>query len=857
MSQSAMMHGWILYAGKAVPELRRACDEALTAGVKLEVVAPREVELVLDAEAPTRLFRQGAETTPPMFVIAAFIEEANADNLALLQQLETQGVLCVNRAETLKRTGDKLLTLQLLAAQGIAVPKTVLVRPSTTPSFLVERLGLPLVVKVLDGSKGHGVALVQTEKELESLLEMLDAARCPTALLAQEFVADSRGRDLRVLVIDGQPRVCMLRRNPSAEGFKSNVSVGGSAEAYPMTDAIRALAERVIETIGLDIGGIDLLFKGEGFVVGEANSIPGFQGIESCNAVNVPAEILMSIGRRLQRRATARFRALADQVRSIDDLRGKKEPELVQTFVGACSALEQTQERVLMDILRRSAETEIGRARGFDTIRSVEDFRRQVPIAEWSDFEPYAERMENGERDLLFPGQPTHFISTSGTTGAFKKIPESADGELAKSLVSRTRVALLMRMAPELLDGFFIPLSNGAVMGKTACGIPFGFASGLTLAGAPPEIRDRLAFPPEVLEVSDAESLDYLIMRYAVAKPKVRLLVGNNPGRMTALLETADRRRDSLIADIEQGTLAADLDLTPALRERLEKGLAPDPERAAGLREMAASRGRLEPRDYWPAMRMVSCWLGGTIGRYLDSLKPWLPDDVVFSDCGYGASEGKFNLPMEPGGAAAPLAILGYFFEFRPLSGGEPLLAHEIEDGQEYGLVITTYSGLYRYDLHDIVRVDGFTGETPNILFVSKTRDVANLAGEKLNGAFISDVIRQALAAQDRVWRHFCVVTDADAHRYEFCIEPDGDAVPDAGWLAAIDEALIREASGYQLLRAQGLIHAPRLRVMEPGWLDRLYASHVRPGVTTSQVKLPLVCDTAPLPEMTVRSIDL
>ncbi|NEV63711.1 RimK family alpha-L-glutamate ligase [Thiorhodococcus minor] len=851
------MHGWILYTGKVVPELTRACDEALAAGVKLEVVAPKEVALILDPEEPAKLFLRGELVRIPMFVIAAFVEEADAYNLALLQQLETQGVLCVNRAETLKRTGDKLLTLQLLAGRGIPVPKTVLVRPDTSPAFIAEQLGLPVVVKVLDGSKGHGVALVQSQKELETLLEMMDAAHCPTALLAQEFVADSRGRDLRVLVVDGQPRVCMQRRNRSAEGFKSNVSVGGSAEAYPLTDTIRALAEQVIAVIGLDIGGIDLLFKGDGFVVGEANSIPGFQGIESSSAVNVPAEILMSIGRRLQQRSAARYRALADQVRSLDDLRPKKEAELVQTFVGACAALEQTQQRVLIDILQRSAETEFGKARGFAGIRTIEDFRRQVPVTEWSDYAPYASRMEDCEKDLLFPGQPTHFISTSGTTGAFKKIPESAAGELAKSIVSRTRIALLMKMAPELLDGFFIPLSNGAVMGKTACGIPFGFASGLTLAGAPPEIRKRLAFPPEVLEASDAETLDYLIMRYAVAKPRVRLLVGNNPGRMTSLLETADRRRDSLIGDIERGTLSPDLDLPPDLRQQLEADLAPDPERASALRQMAGARGRLEPRDYWPGLRMVSCWLGGTIGRYLDSLMPWLPEGVVFSDCGYGASEGKLNIPMQPGGAEAPLAIFGYFFEFQPLSGGEPLLAHQLRDGEEYGLIITTYSGLYRYNLHDIVRVKGFTGETPNIQFVSKTRDVANLAGEKLNGAFISDVIRQALAAEERHWRHFCVVTDSEAHRYEFCIEPEGDDAPDAAWLHTIDAALIREASGYQLLRAQGLIRAPRLHVMASGWLDRLYAQHVRPGVTTSQVKLPLVCDAVPQAEMTLRSLDL
>lgn len=301
-----MMRGWILYAGREVAELTRACEEAGRAGVKLDVVAPREVDVVLDAGTSAVVFRKGVPVPAPDFVIAGFVEDADAFNLALLQQLEAQGVLCVNRAETLKKTSDKLLTLQLLAARGIPVPKTILVRPgSTSAAFIKEQLGLPAVIKIINGSKGHGVALVQTERELETLLEIMEAGHGATSLLAQEFVADSRGRDLRVLVIDGRPRVCMLRKNRSADGFKSNVSAGGSAEAYPMSDAVKDLSCRVISALDLNMGGIDLLFKGAGFLVGEANSIPGFQGIESCHELNVPAEILKSIGRQLKERAAA------------------------------------------------------------------------------------------------------------------------------------------------------------------------------------------------------------------------------------------------------------------------------------------------------------------------------------------------------------------------------------------------------------------------------------------------------------------------------------------------------------------------------------------------------------------------
>ena len=538
-----------------------------------------------------------------------------------------------------------------------------------------------------------------------------------------------------------------------------------------------------------------------------------------------------------------------DSFHSMDDLRGKSEVEWLQFFMGTCGATEKIQQTVLLDILRRNAQTEYGRKHGFESISSVGDFRRQIPVRDWTPLEPYAKRIEAGEKDILFAGQPTHFIATSGTTGTTKLLPESTDGNEIKSIVSRMRIALLLKMAPETLDGFFIPLANIAAMGKTASGIPIGYASGLTLSDTSPEVLKHMAFPPAVMKVADPEALDYLIMRFSVAQPLVRMLAGNNPGRMTSLLETADQRRDLLIADMEDGTISAQLALDAGLRRILEKDLAPQPERAQALRQMVARRGRLEPRDYWPGLKMIACWLGGTIGRYLEGLKPWLPENVLFADLGYGASEGKFNLPMKPGVVAGPLATFGYFFEFRPMGGGDPLLAHELKDGEDYGLIITNHSGLYRYDLHDIVRVVGFTGNNPNIEFVSKTQDIANLSGEKVTGAILSGVVQKTLSARNLRWRHFCVVADSDQHRYDFCVEAEGADSPDAAWRTEVDLQLIHVHPLYSLFRKQNLIRPPRLLVMKPGWQDQLYAAKIRPGITTTQIKLPMVCTQLPLPD--------
>ncbi|MFH0878318.1 MAG: GH3 auxin-responsive promoter family protein, partial [Lentisphaerota bacterium] len=236
---------------------------------------------------------------------------------------------------------------------------------------------------------------------------------------------------------------------------------------------------------------------------------------------------------------------------------------------------------------------------------------------------------------------------------------------------------------------------------------------------------------------------------------------------------------------------------------------------------------------------------------------PWLPENTQFMDCGYGASEGKFNVPMRTGQPEGPLSLFSGFFEFEPLAGGEPLLAHEVKDGESYKMLITTFSGLYRYDLHDIVVVKGFTGRTPNIHFISKTEDFANLAGEKITGASLSNIIRKALDLRGFRWRHFCMVADGGEHRYIFCVEPEPGAQTDAELLADIARVLREESPVYRILEDQRLLQRPRLHQMKSGWQEALYAERRKPGVSINQIKLPIVTDSVTHPDMIEKTFQL
>ena len=837
------MNGWILYSGQPIPEIRRGVEEAAANKIKIELIDPKEVDLVLDAGATTLLLR-GAPVPLPEFVIAGFLDEPDYYNIALLRHLELLGSLCVNTAQTILNTGDKLLTHHLLVSAGIPTPRTLLLHRKTAAGDVLRHFELPLVIKLLNGSKGESVELIHTRDELEARLAVLAQSAPDQHWLAQDYIKRSHGRDVRVLVIDRKPAVGMLRQG-AAGSFKSNFSQGGSVAHWPLTDEIRALAQKVIDVLGLNIGGIDLLLDDGKFLVCEANSMPGFQGIEKCCDLNVPAAIFRSIGKQLafKRKSPFQMRAfLEDRTPSAslsDRLAATRDADMLNYFIGLCNDPEGAQRAVLRDILAGSAASARGQALGFSAIADVDAFRRQVPVTDWSAYADDAKRLEAGATDLLFAGPTKHFLITSGSTGKSKYMPESERGALAKSVTGRLRTTGIVLQNPGLLEGTILPLSNSPTFGTTSAGIPVGSASGLTLAAVPPAMQKRLAFPIECHGIENPAVLDQVILRLALEQD-VRAIITNNAARAEQLFETALAAAPSLIHGIETGTLDPALAIPSDLRTKLETSLKPNPARAAELRTLLDG-GRFSPRYYWPKLSVFSCWLAGSVGRFASGIRNHLPETCRLMDCGYGASEGKFNIPLKPETPAAPLALHAAFYEFIPLDGGAPLMAHELKDQTSYQLVVTNYSGLYRYDIHDIVRVDGFTGKTPNIFFETKSGEVANIAGEKLSPTTVMQAF-ESLPAELKSRVHHYALLEGRTNHHWLCLEPKDGAALDATRLVRLfDEALAASSVVYKLVRGQQTLHACRVAVMRPGWQTSLYASRVKPGQSTAQVKLPVI----------------
>ncbi len=220
-------------------------------------------------------------------------------DIYLAQRLEEMGVRVFNSARAIELCDNKILTTQALVKAGVATPKT-LVAPKTYEGtgynndlFLkkaMELLGFPMVVKEAYGSFGAQVHLVE---DLPQLLQVVEEIHHKPFLM-QEFIASSRGRDIRVNIVGGQVIASMLRHNEN--DFRSNITNGGSMDRVEITEAQAHLAIKACQALGLDFAGVDVLFGSEGEpVICEVNSNPHFKSTYQCTGVDLSEYIIAYI----------------------------------------------------------------------------------------------------------------------------------------------------------------------------------------------------------------------------------------------------------------------------------------------------------------------------------------------------------------------------------------------------------------------------------------------------------------------------------------------------------------------------------------------------------------------------------
>jgi ribosomal protein S6--L-glutamate ligase len=282
----------------------RLVEAAQRRGHEVDVVDPISCVLVLE-RGRQHLVSGGRSLDDYDAVIPRIGASITDYGLAVCAAFQHLGVAVVNRAEAIARSRDKLRALARLSAAGVNIPRTAMARDPSAIRTAVDAVGgTPVIIKLLQGTQGVGVMIADSPAAVESTLDTLWGLG--QNIILQEFIAESRGRDVRALVVGGE-LVGAMRRTARAGEFRSNLHRGGAGREITLDNNYREAALAAAAVIGLDVAGVDILESNDGPRVIEVNSSPGLKGIERATGLDVAARIIAHAERLVaeRRRASA------------------------------------------------------------------------------------------------------------------------------------------------------------------------------------------------------------------------------------------------------------------------------------------------------------------------------------------------------------------------------------------------------------------------------------------------------------------------------------------------------------------------------------------------------------------------
>ena len=279
----------ILSRKRTLYTTRRLVEAAKQRGHRARVLDTLRCTLKLEKGAPGLLY-EGQPVGPLNVVIPRIGASITPYGLAVVNQLDMMGVPVLNNSVPIARSRDKLRCLQLLARFGIDIPRTVMTNQRSEVTMALDQIGgLPAILKLIRGTQGVGVMIAHTQEEIEGILDtMTDLGQ---EILLQEFIRESRGRDIRVLVV-GDEAVAAMRRTAKAGEFRSNLHRGGEGKPVKLKPEYAEIALRATRVMGLELAGVDLLETKGGPKVMEGNSSPGFEGLEKATGLDIAGRII-------------------------------------------------------------------------------------------------------------------------------------------------------------------------------------------------------------------------------------------------------------------------------------------------------------------------------------------------------------------------------------------------------------------------------------------------------------------------------------------------------------------------------------------------------------------------------------
>ena len=282
----------ILSRNKNLYSTRRLREAAIARGHEVQIIDYLRCYMNITAEQPAIQYKSHVLES-----FDAIIPRIGANRTfygtAILRQLETMGTYSINSSLSITRSRDKLRSQQLLVMKGVKMPATGFAHAASDINDLIDLVGgPPLIIKLIEGTQGVGVVLAETRKAAESVTQTLRGLHAN--IIIQEYIAESKGSDIRCFVV-GDKVVAAMQRKAAVGEFRANIHRGGKAESVRISKIEREAAIKAAKIMGLGMAGVDLIRSKRGPLILEINSSPGLEGIESATHKDIAGAIMKHI----------------------------------------------------------------------------------------------------------------------------------------------------------------------------------------------------------------------------------------------------------------------------------------------------------------------------------------------------------------------------------------------------------------------------------------------------------------------------------------------------------------------------------------------------------------------------------
>lgn len=524
---------------------------------------------------------------------------------------------------------------------------------------------------------------------------------------------------------------------------------------------------------------------------------------------------------------------------------------VTRRLVRAAKRVKLEQEKLLQRIIKKQANTEYGKANDFASIDSPEAYRKHVPVNDYEDLRPWIEKQEATGNPVLNHETPYMYTLTSGTTGKPKLIPVLKKTNELNRKIQNLFLTYLFKARPRVADGHLLTIVSPGIEGYTDnAKTPFGATTGHMYASTPKVVQRKYVVPPSIFEIEDYDLRFHLILRLALQYDDITYMTTANPTTFTRLIQLLNEKWEQLIFELEMGGFPKMDLLNEEQQKVVTKRLKANPARAEQLRGIKAKSGNalLRFADVWQDIQAVGVWTGGSSSIFYQKLKGQFDSHTLIRDLGYHSSEFRGSTPIMEGTTAGIPTFQQHYFEFAArdewdAEKKEFLGLHELEDGKEYYLFVTTDSGLYRYNMNDVVVVDGFFHQVPMIRFLQKGKGVTSITGEKLYENQIIQATNNTEGEFGLRSSFYMMVADVAEAQYTLYYEGSAEIL---GKLQSqkkkIEECLERELCAinieYATKRASNRLKPVKILPLNPGAYESYKRHCIAKGQRESQFKI-------------------